>query len=112
MDLKHPLRTVEHLSGRRGTKPLPRTLERLQTYCTVDRETDCWLWQGAVSSRGFPVVAWGVKSLNGNRVPQPAARLAYALVYGEIPRGRRMQRTCGNRRCIYPAHVYPVEATR
>lgn len=58
----------------------------------------CWPWLRARRPNGYGQFRYGWK----------AHRLAYVLVHGFIPGGLVLDHTCGNRRCVNPAHLEPV----
>lgn len=65
----------------------------------------CWLWTGAVTSRGY-----GCVSVNGRR--ELAHRVSYEEHVGAIPDGLTIDhvrdRGCVSKLCINPAHLEPV----
>ncbi|ERG63489.1 hypothetical protein L332_03340 [Agrococcus pavilionensis RW1] len=69
---------------------------------------DCWLWQGAIQSRGYGSVTDG----RGSSVL--AHRRAYEALVGPIPAGLTLDhvaaRGCTSKRCVNPAHLEPVTA--
>lgn len=58
----------------------------------------CWIWVGAVTSRGY-----GTQH-DGTRM-QRAHRLAYEEIYGAIPSGMIVDHICFERRCVNPLHL-------
>lgn len=75
-------------------------------WAKVDRTGDCWLWTGALSSKGYgrfrvsrSFVAW-------------AHRFAYESALGEpVPEGMTLDHTCGTKSCVRE-HEYTDENTR
>lgn len=69
------------------------------------RDTQCWLWTGAVGSHGYGNF-W-----TGQRYAR-AHRYAYELARGPIPevdQGRTvLDHRCRNKRCVNPRHLDPV----
>lgn len=63
--------------------------------------TDCWVWNGAVNSRGYACFLVDGKA-------QLAHRLAYEDAHGPIPDGLIIDHTCRVRNCVNPAHLEPV----
>lgn len=67
----------------------------------IDKSGDCWLWTGAVQSRGY-----------GNFRSKLAHRVAYEKYVGEIPKGLTLDHLCRNRLCVNPDHLEPVTQYR
>ena len=59
--------------------------------------TECWNWQVRAPWH------YGVYYRNGWACA--AHRVAYALTYGEVPRGLVVMHTCDNPPCVNPAHL-------
>lgn len=66
--------------------------------CEVDSETGCWNWQHLLVNNN-PAMCKNYKLLMTNRV-------AYEIVSGEIPKGSRVLKSCGNKLCCNPEHSY------
>ena len=62
------------------------------------RTATCWLWTGAVQSRGYGSVGIGGKTYLAHRV-------AYERFVGPIPEGLTINHLCGVKRCVNPAHL-------
>lgn len=72
----------------------------------VEKTPACWLWMGAVQSRGYG--SFGIA--RGKTVL--AHRFAYELCVGPIPAGLTIDhvraRGCTDKRCVRPDHLEPV----
>ncbi|WP_315125266.1 hypothetical protein [Comamonas antarctica] len=75
----------------------PITLDDIKARCV--EEGDCWIWQGAVSDAGYPIMKrYGGPCLLVRRV-------AIALA-GREPKPRQpVACTCDDKRCVAPAHL-------
>lgn len=62
-------------------------------------EDECWLWIGALDKDGTGVTRQGSRVVRAHRV-------AWQLEYGPIPAGVSIRRSCGNTRCVSPAHLF------
>lgn len=90
-----------------------RTLEDIKQRCVIDDETGCWLWRGAMSSRGsrrngVPTLrVWMPDGLPGSERPTlaTAARAAWLLSGREIQAGHVVwRRNCACSECVNPEH--------
>lgn len=79
-----------------------RTLADLKARC--EEVGECWEWQRYINSNNTPHVRYQGK-------PMSARRVAWEMVNGPVPDGKRIAYTCGNYRCICPAHSAAVTAT-
>lgn len=61
-------------------------------------KTQCELWQGAVTGRGYPLIA-----RKGKR--QLAAKYLWQEAYGPIPEGYVVHRACGQKTCVNLEHM-------
>lgn len=82
-----------------GTKPRPIS-ERF--WPKVEKTDSCWNWIGAIDNR----TGFGVIKQEGKSSCILAHRVSYELNIGEIPNGMRVLHSCGNRKCVNPAHFY------
>lgn len=62
---------------------------------------DCWIWQGAVDSRGYG-------QLKSNGKTWRAHRFFYVELVDDIPPGYQIDHLCRNRLCVSPAHLEAV----
>lgn len=76
-----------------------RTLEDLHARC--EEVGECWEWQRCIAAGRVPQVGF-----NGR--PRPARRVAWEMVHGPVPKGKHITHSCGNYKCINPAHAKPV----
>lgn len=88
--------------------------ERFAKKRTEGAPDECWLWRGAIQTRGYGSFGFRGKV-------ELAHRSAYELFVGPIPDGLTIDHTCHNdsgcrstgkdclhRRCVNPAHLEPV----
>lgn len=77
-----------------------RTLEDLRARCTIDPVTGCWAWTGRHWQGGHPALPLA----GGNGSVSLQIALAVILTGQRLPEGRAYLPTCGNVRCLNPAH--------
>ncbi len=66
----------------------------------------CWLWKGAVHQTGLPVFPKvGASADREASTFLSAARMAWELCNGKMPRHWQVRRACGNRLCVRPSHL-------
>lgn len=65
----------------------------------------CWLWGGAMNSRGYGL--FSMTRSGGKRVYR-VHRLAYEAENGPIPVGLQIDHLCCVKLCVNPAHLEPV----
>lgn len=75
--------------------------QRFKKKIREDKVSGCWHWIGAQKGNGY-----GNSWLNGRN--QPAHRVIYQLIKGEIPDGMDLDHLCRNRICVNPNHLEPV----
>ena len=74
--------------------------ERITHNVAID-DNGCWLWQRALTSKGYGRVNTpsGIRS---------AHRYSYEVFVGPIPPGLTLDHTCRNRACVNPGHLEPI----
>jgi hypothetical protein len=79
-----------------GRPPTPPEV-RFWTY--VNKTDSCWLWTGAISSRGYG-------NFRGPNSRQVGAHIySYELVNGPVPQGMFVDHACRVQRCVNPDHL-------
>lgn len=58
----------------------------------------CHMWRGATTPRGYPVMLYNGKT-------RVARRVFYEEAKGPIPKGYRVVMSCGERACVWDAHM-------
>ena len=65
---------------------------------------NCWEWIGCTTPSGY-----GQMSGPDRSRPEVAHKVSYRWYGGgEVPAGRELDHTCGNKRCVNPAHLEAV----
>jgi hypothetical protein len=77
----------------------PRLLDRFWSAVELSELPDgCWQWLGPRRPRNYPAFFIGPRSVG-------AARVAWYIATGELPRGGRVRHECGNEECVRPSHL-------
>jgi hypothetical protein len=77
----------------------PRIEERFWSSVErADAPNGCWHWRGPTRHRSYPAFAIGTRSV-------AAARVAWYIATGEVPRGGRLRHVCDNAECVRPSHL-------
>lgn len=78
--------------------------DRLIANSYEDAETGCWIWTGAINSRGYPRLA-----IRFPGRPKPvqvyAHRMSLKVFAGKLSDHHQAHHTCLVSRCINPAHL-------
>lgn len=59
---------------------------------------DCWLWTGALSSKGVPRLTHNKKSIS-------VMKVIFEWFRGDVPKDHRVYRSCDNAACVNPGHL-------
>ena len=68
--------------------------------------TPCWIWQGAISRGGYGVFM--MRTIRGTRKNKLiiASRMAWLLMKGPIPYGKKVLHRCDVGACCRPSHLF------
>lgn len=76
----------------------PKTERRFWNKVAVRQESACWLWTAAIAN------GYGVFSLKSRNAI--AHRVAWVMMYGDIPEGLLVCHHCDNPSCCNPYHLF------
>ena len=78
------------------------TPEQMLAWCRenvrIDQESGCWIWAGAKTTAGYPIVRWNYQT-------HTVRRLTIELERGVQLGKRVVYATCDCRQCVNPAHL-------
>ena len=75
--------------------------DRQRFEALVRKTPGCWLWLGAIGSKGYPQFRFEGRT-------QPAHRVAHVLARGPIPDGFEVDHLCRTPLCVRPSHLEAV----
>jgi hypothetical protein len=64
----------------------------------VESSNACWPWRGTIKPPNYPAFFIGTRCV-------AAARVAWFMETGELPRGGRLRHACENFECVRPSHM-------
>lgn len=79
----------------------PSVIKRLVSKILVDKDSECWCWQGHKNRKGY-----GQIKMHGKA--HWAHRVSYSTFIGPIPDGLSIHHTCHNAECVNPDHLTTV----
>lgn len=69
----------------------------------VDKSGECWVWTGAIQSKGYGTFATG--STRATLKVVLPHRYSWELHFGPIPDGLLILHACDNPPCVRPGHL-------
>nr|WP_281350599.1 HNH endonuclease [Arthrobacter zhaoguopingii] len=101
-----PLSRLGPLERAFRTKDKQLFLETIESRCTRDRQTGCWLWNGARRSEGYPYIGRSRSQRLAHRAVW-LAKMDFVYDNSEVSAIHHM---CGVRICVNPEHLSPATA--
>ena len=90
-------------------RPIPEFEDhaRFLKFISINKETDCWEWNGKLSPEGYG--RFRVK--DGDKWNTYGShRVSYSIFKGEIKKEMMIDHVCRNRKCVSPYHLRQVDA--
>jgi hypothetical protein len=89
----------KHHSVVRALRNNPAVLQRFwQLVKMTDDPRECWEWLGPLGPGGYPTFHVAGRTI-------AASHVTWFTSSGEFPEGGRVNRRCGNSRCVRPNHL-------
>lgn len=77
--------------------------QKLRDKTHLQNDTGCWIWQGQISNSGYGRV---METQDDHRTKMVSAQTAsYHAFIGQVPQGKLVKQSCGNRLCVNPEHL-------
>lgn len=83
-------------------RPSFRTIRNFFSHVKQSNSSACWEWTGAIDRDGYGKFRY---STHQKSSVVHASRVAYAIFYGEAPKGMDVHHTCLFRACVNPEHL-------
>jgi hypothetical protein len=91
---------------KRSVAPVAARSAEERFWGKVNKTEDCWLWEGALCSKGKSDTGYGTFSIDADGTMQMTHRFSWELHNGPIPEGLRVLHTCDVKRCVRPDHLF------
>jgi len=89
----------KHYTIVRALRNNPAVLQRFwQLVKMTDDPSECWEWLGPLGPGGYPTFHIAGRTI-------VASHVTWFTSAGEFPEGGRVNRRCGNARCVRPDHL-------
>lgn len=74
--------------------------ERYWDFIKKGKPDECWEWTGYKNKNNYTIICIG------NKRYENLSRIIWKKFYGDIPEGHYVHRSCHNRTCYNPNHMY------
>jgi hypothetical protein len=82
--------------------PTKNVVDRLLAMVSMEPNTGCWLWTGAVAP------GTGYARIHAYGMNRNAHKVSYMELVGPVPDGLDLDHLCRVRCCVNPKHLEPV----
>ena len=81
-----------------------RLQQKLMNGSQKDPESECWVWLGQIANSGRGRITIRDSASQSNKVVS-VETASYIAFLGDIPEGKLVKQSCGNRLCVKPDHL-------
>ena len=76
-----------------------KAIDRFEKKIIKPKDTKCWLWTDKPTVKGYGRFFYNKRCIGINM-------MSWMIYKGKIPKGKLVIRTCNNKLCVNPDHLY------
>lgn len=89
------------------------TMEMMRIVQNIEQRGSCWIWTGAVSDNGYPIIHYRRPGAGSAQVGcQLVRRVVVRLNGGKLAPRQPVGCTCDEKLCVHPSHLFPSTTSK